>query len=128
MNTELVPVWNGTMEHDGKAPGLSAYQGRSSIFHSANWEKLDALEHGEANGDAPTRGPDRKTRLSRKHDPARDVEVAAMLRQGVSYGAIAKALGCSLMVPRRVARLHGIDRSIYGGRYQAQHGARRSAA
>lgn len=42
---ELEPAWNAALEREGKAPGLSAYIGRSSVYHSPAWG--DSLEKGE---------------------------------------------------------------------------------
>lgn len=113
---ELIPVWNGTLEHDGKAAGLSAYVGRSSLHHSPNWERLDALEHGEAKerGEPGKRGHDRKPRAP-KCDPAREAQALEMLRRGVSYGDISRALNVSTSVPRRLARRQGISRAAFAG-------------
>lgn len=112
----LVPVWNGELEARGEAPGLSAYDGKSSIYHSVNWERSDELERRHDNrqrraeGFAAVRGSDTKPRVARG---SRDAEVVERLKKGVSYGAICRELGVTLSVPRRLARIHGIDRSVF---------------
>jgi len=99
---QLEPAWTGAMEAAGAVEGLSRYTGRSSIYHSPAW--ADTLEHGEVG----RRGSDSKPR--RRPTVEMDAEIVRQLRQGCSYGAIARQLGCSLSVPRRLARKHGIDR------------------
>lgn len=97
------------MERAGTAPGLSSYDGRSSIYHSAPWERLDALEHGEVKGHGK-RGPSDKPRTvvtPELHD-----RILGMLRRGASYGAISRELSVSESVPRTIGRRNGIDRAM----------------
>jgi hypothetical protein len=113
---ELVPHWSGELEARGEARGLSSYQGKSSIYHSVNWERSDQLERREDNrarraeGFAPIRGSDGRPRVLRG---SKDAEVLERLKKGCSYGAICRELGVTLSVPRRVARINGIDRSVF---------------
>lgn len=113
---DLEVAWSGAMERNGTAAGLSSYDGRSSIYHSPNWERLDALEHGEcmALERVAKRGHDRKPRAP-KCDPAREARAVEMLERGVSFGDISRALDVSTSVPRRLARRMGIDRSALRG-------------
>jgi hypothetical protein len=109
--TDLVPVWSAEMERSGAAPGLSSYQGRSSIFHSPNWERLDVGEAKELPpGVKRARGHDRRTRA--KYGSL-DADVLVMLKKGASYGAISRKLDCSYSLPRNVARRNGIDRRAF---------------
>jgi hypothetical protein len=119
-HAELEPVWNAAMERAGTAPGLSAYEGSSSLRHSANWERFDQLEAAEMSqyprgNKERGRGRDRKPR--KQHEPRGfyDANVLEQLKKGCSYGAIIRELGCSMGVVRRVARLAGMDRSQFKG-------------
>jgi len=44
MSTELVTCWNGAMERSGAAPGLSRYEGGSSLHAFGGIEGLDHTE------------------------------------------------------------------------------------
>jgi hypothetical protein len=110
---DLEVYWSGSLEAQGKAPGLSSYQGRSSIYHSANWERLDMLEHGEAKARSvnghPKRSEDGQWRR-KACDPETAAEALRLLKSGISYNQISVRLNVSVSVPRRLGRLHGIDR------------------
>lgn len=120
----LEPVWNGELERRGEADfALSSYYGRSSLYHSANWERL---EWGEAKETADgrvirPRGPDRKPRIK---PGSFDVPVQDLLKKGLSYGAIMRALGVSLDTVRSNARRLGINRSALAGQNQFTAGRR----
>lgn len=113
---QLVPHWSGELEARGEVSGLSSYRGRSSIYHSVNWERSDELERRhdnrlrKAEGFAAVRGSDTRPRVPKG---SRDAEVIERLKKGCSYGAICRELGVTLSIPRRLAKLHGIDRSIF---------------
>lgn len=109
---ELVPVWSGALEAAGQAAfSLSSYDGRSSLYHSANWERLDTFERGEVKGHGE-RGPDRQPRAK---PGTYDAAVLEQLKRGASYGAIGRNLGISPALVRNVARKNGIDRSMFSG-------------
>src|SRR5690349_2480873 len=104
----LETVWSGALEREGKAAGLSTHQGRSSLFHSANWERLDALDHGEVRGHVPTAA---RVRV----DDALRARIAQRLKFGLTYSAITKECHVSAAVIRGIARAHGIDRRAWAG-------------
>jgi len=125
---QLEAVWSGALERSGGAPGLSAYAGRSSLYHSANWEaaeRFEALEMSQApRGNKELgRGKDRRPRKSYEPHGFYDARALELLRKGCSYGNIVRELGCSMGIVRRVAKSNGIDRSGFQGT-----GARRVAA
>jgi hypothetical protein len=108
---DLVVAWSGELEASGAVPGLSSYQGRSSLYHSANWERPESGEAKELSpGTKKARGHDRRTRA--KYGSL-DADVLAMLKKGASYGAISRRLDCSYTLPRNVARRNGIDRRAF---------------
>jgi hypothetical protein len=89
---ELVPVWNGALERQGAAPGLSAYVGQSSIYHSPAWG--DGLKRGECLS--------RHQMKDRAYiTDAQRVEVRGFLRCGWSLRRIASRVGVSVSVVRR---------------------------
>lgn len=128
MNTELEVAWSGALETRGEARGLSSYEGRSSLHHSASWALAEAREAASVDLPGPGRprviGRCRRPRVvatraaSRQWPPLtgeRRAEVLRMLIGGVSYRAIARALDCEVTQIRRVGRDHGIDRSMLAG-------------
>jgi hypothetical protein len=111
----LETVWSGTLEREGKAAGLSTFSGRSSLFHSANWERLDTLEHGEVRGRVPM------AERVKVDDSIRD-RILQRLKFGMTYGQIMAEIGVSASVIRRIARRHGIDRRGWAGSgWKAMH-------
>jgi hypothetical protein len=120
---QLEPFWSGSRERAGLAPGLSAYQGRSSVYHSASWAQVEALEWGECkekrgkDGER-TRGPDRGARSPRIQSGELDAKIEPLLRAGKSYNAISIELGCSVTPIRRVAKRIGRDRAVFRGSNQ----------
>jgi hypothetical protein len=50
MIESLEVAWSGALEAAGIAPGLSSYQGRSSLYHSPPWPML---VQGEVKGNEP---------------------------------------------------------------------------
>lgn len=116
----LEPFWSGALERSGEAPGLSAYSGRSSVYHSASWEAADAAEQRElkaAGFKRKTRGPGKGQRVSGR---SKDAEIKAALLKGASYGAAERKFGVSASVVRRCARELGISRAQFSGSWRAK--------
>ena len=112
---QLEPVWSGRLERMGEAPGLSAYSGRSSVYHSPSWSESEASEAVLTPRTAGQRGADKKPRIKAG---SKDAEVLAKLKLGGSYNSIAKALDVSATVVRSVARRYGFDRRAMIGTNQ----------
>lgn len=123
----LEPVWNGTLEARGEAPGLSNYLGRSTLCGCM--EVLEALAHGEVNRHPQRTQENRAKRLKwtphttrsatfRRWPPLTPETSAAilqLLQRGVSYNGIVSTLAkrgivCSRDQARKVARDHAIVR------------------
>jgi hypothetical protein len=79
---ELIPVWSGALERQGAAPGLSAYIGQSSIYHSPAWG--DGLKRGVKWG-----------RPATKLSPETVEAFTRLLRKGVSLRSAARQVGIS---------------------------------
>jgi len=117
----LEAVWNGALECSGTAPGLSGYQGRSSLYHSPTLERWEALQRGEVEQIQQRRGRPRVERVPvvrattyRKHPaltPERAAVVLELLRKGVSYSGVAQAAGVTRDQARHVGKRHGISRA-----------------
>jgi hypothetical protein len=45
----LEPYWDGAREARGEVDGLSRYEGKSSLYHSVNWEQSDDAEQRKEN-------------------------------------------------------------------------------
>lgn len=109
----LEVAWSGALERRGMVGGLSSYCGPSSLLHSPAYgpDILEPLPPGVVR----RRAEDRKPRAK---PGAHDADVVALLRKGLSYNMIARALRCSATVARSVARRHGLCRraqSNYAG-------------
>jgi hypothetical protein len=89
---ELEPVWSGALERQGAAPGLSAYVGASSIYHSPAWG--EGMKRGECLS--------RHQMKDRAYiTDAQRVEVRGFLHCGWSLRRIASRVGVSVSVVRR---------------------------
>jgi hypothetical protein len=113
----LEPVWNGSLEARGLAPGLSSYYGRSSLHHSVSWATVEAREADESgraiavSAEAPARpswAPPKPAAAPLTKE--REGAVALLLRKGVSYRKLVKDFGISLSQARRIAREIGMVR------------------
>lgn len=111
----LEPVWNGTLEHDGLAPGLSNYCGRSTLHHSASWAQAEALEHGEcARVPMPATTPKRRPaylpapvraqRLTPQQRSTVGPRAVELRHKGVSWRAIARNIGLTVGQVRSLVR------------------------
>lgn len=118
----LETVWSGTLEREGKAPGLSTYSGRSSIFQSANWDRLERLEPGEVNELRSTGGYQPKMKMT----PEIEDRILQRLKFGWSYRQIMRDVGVLLSQCRKVANTHGVDRRSWAG--GGWRGQRKAAA
>jgi hypothetical protein len=116
---QLEPYWSGARERAGLVEGLSRYEGKSSIYHSVNWEASDAAElrkdnrERAAKGLPSVRGHDRAPRAK---NGVNDPKILELLKKGCSYNGISRSLGVSISVARRVGRQHGIDRSVFASK------------
>jgi hypothetical protein len=108
----LEPYWDGEREARGDVNGLSSYIGRSSLHHSANWERLEQLEHGEAKGNG--RRPRGRPMGTGMPPRSKDPEILLLLKKGCSYGAVTRKLDVSVGCVRRVARENGL-KSLHPG-------------
>lgn len=99
---DLEVAWNGQMERDGDAPGLSVYQGRSSLYHSPGWSQ-ESLEYGEVE-----RHPNRGRPLGSKNG-ANHARALELLRGGLDCSAVARRLAISSSIVRYVARREGLS-------------------
>lgn len=94
----LETVWSGTLEREGKAPGLSTYSGPSSMF-DPRWSKIERLEAGEVN--------ELRLRPARVDAQTKD-RILQRLKFGMTYSQIHAEIGASVAVIRRVAQNNGI--------------------
>lgn len=114
-DVELVPVWNGEMEARGEAPGLSSYRGRSSIYYSATFEKMDSASYGDGTlSPLSNRKPRKKPR---RIDAAEEAEILRLLKAGCPYTQIVKLHHVGSSVVRRIAKQAGIDRAHWKGHH-----------
>lgn len=116
----LVPAWNGALERSGEVPGLSTYKGRSSIYHSVNWEQSEEYERRKELRNDPNHVPTvRKLsawgRAVRAINRSNDAQILQRLKFGYSYNDISREMGVSVSVIRRVAKENKIDRSQFQG-------------
>lgn len=100
--------WSGTLERQGKASGLSAYVGNSSLFIGAKHDQ-DRLEYGECKRVVT---PGRK--LPPDERAALEIEVLKLLKRGWSHRGIARVLRCTVVLTKAVARKNGLRRTIRG--------------
>lgn len=98
----LVTYWNGQLEHDRKAPGLSTYTAGSQLLVAIEAEADDPNDPQPKR--VGQRGEDRGPRRPRTQNYRLDGLIARLLRKGVSYGAITRQLGVSYSPVRRVAK------------------------
>ena len=105
---ELEPAWSGALERSGQAPGLSRYIGRSSLYQSPSWERLDTVARGECKG---TTAPTDALKKPPIKGRSMDGPIGDRLKAGYSYGVIANQLNVSIGAIRRVCKELGIDRS-----------------
>lgn len=111
-DVEYEPFWNGTMEARGEVPGLSRYTGRSSIYHSATFEKMDSASYGDG-----TLSHSKPRKKPRRIDAAEVAEILRLLKAGCPYTQIVKAHHVGSSVVRRIAKLAGIDRAHWKGHH-----------
>jgi hypothetical protein len=90
---ELVPVWSGALERQGAAPGLSAYIGQSSIYHSPAWG--DGLKRGECLIRGKRKPGVKWGRPATKLSPETVEAFTRLLRKGVSLRSAARQVGIS---------------------------------
>jgi hypothetical protein len=87
---QLEPVWSGSLERAGTAPGLSGYVGPSSIQHSPAWPA--ELKQVDIRGDRAA-GP--------KPTDQQLANVRGLLQRGLSLRRVASLVGVKVGYVRR---------------------------